>query len=245
MSNLRKTVYLSFFVLLSACQTTEEKLIIGKWNAYELLECEDIVPINTTIVNLEFKSNGTYIFNSTLNIHEEGKYYLNGGYLFTKDNIKPNATEKAVFIKSIAQDTLVLEMSFKGKEQFLTLVREGAVKQKTLDVDKKEDITEVSNEEQDSIPLITNDDIIVENGTPPPADYYGTEGVAAATNRLVSDIKATKKPTSTEPKSPEKRPEPTFKSKEKYTEEAKKLKERELAKEREAKKRQAQMKKKG
>jgi hypothetical protein len=109
-----------------ACKSDKEKRIVGKWNAIHLMECDEIVPINTSLVNLEFKSNGKYIFNSTLNIHEEGNYRISDTYLYTHDKIKNNALEKAVKINSINDDSLVLEMNYKGKEQWLTLMKEDA-----------------------------------------------------------------------------------------------------------------------
>jgi hypothetical protein len=123
-------------LLLSACKSDSEKLLIGKWNASQLVECEELVPINTTLVNLEFRHNGTYVFNSTLNVHEEGKYRISGNYLYTHDNLKPNAPEKAVLLKAISEDSLVLQMSFKGKDQWLTLMKDGVVlaENNTLDL---------------------------------------------------------------------------------------------------------------
>ena len=123
-------------LLLSSCKSDNEKLLIGKWNAAQLVECEEVVPINTTLVNLEFRHNGTYVFNSTLNVHEEGRYRISNNYLYTHDNIKPNSPEKAVLIKSISEDSLILQMSFKGKDQWLTLMKEGVVlaENNTLDL---------------------------------------------------------------------------------------------------------------
>ena len=116
-----------FFVLLlsvSACKTDKEKAIIGKWNADNLVECDDVVPIVANLVNIEFKSDGRYIFNSTLNIHEEGTYKIKKNHLFLQDKIRDKAVEKIVLITKLTSDSLVLEMNFKGKEQWLTFVKE-------------------------------------------------------------------------------------------------------------------------
>ena len=115
------------FVLLlsvSACKTDKEKAIVGKWNADNLVECDDVVPIVANLVNIEFKSDGRYIFNSTLNIHEEGTYKIKKNHLFLQDKIRDKAVEKIVLITKLTADSMVLEMNFKGKEQWLTFVKE-------------------------------------------------------------------------------------------------------------------------
>jgi hypothetical protein len=111
----------SLCLLVSACKSEKEKQLVGKWEAAKLIECEANVPFQNELVNIEFKPNGKYIFNSTLNVHEEGDFHLEENYLLMQDKIKAGSTEKVVLIKSITVDTMVLEMNYKGKEQFLTL----------------------------------------------------------------------------------------------------------------------------
>ncbi|MDZ7880403.1 MAG: hypothetical protein U5L45_22190 [Saprospiraceae bacterium] len=116
------------FVILSiffSCKSESERRIVGKWEASELRECDDVVPIQIALVNMEFKDNGEYVFNSTLNIHEEGKFRLRKNFLYTTNNLKDKPSEKVVLIQTFTTDTLILQMNFKGKDQFLTLVREG------------------------------------------------------------------------------------------------------------------------
>lgn len=116
-------ITLSFFFLMS-CKNEKERAIVGKWNAAKLVECDDEVPLNNTSVNLEFASNGKYIFNSTLNVHEEGDFYIQKNHLYTQDKLRDKASQKIVKIQQLSKDTLILEMNYKGKEQWLTLVRE-------------------------------------------------------------------------------------------------------------------------
>ena len=122
-----KKLYFLLFVLgaLVSCQSENERQIVGKWEAAELRECDDVVPIQTALVNMEFKKNGEYVFNSTLNIHEEGKFRLKKNFLYTTNRLRDNPSEKVVLIQSFSTDTLVLQMNFKGKDQWLTLIREG------------------------------------------------------------------------------------------------------------------------
>ena len=123
---MKKVVFL-LLVLSSwlGCQSDSERQIVGKWEAAELRECDDVVPIQTALVNMEFKKNGQYVFNSTLNVHEEGQFHLKKSFLYTTNKLRGDAAEKVVLIKSFTTDTLVLQMNFKGKDQWLTLVREG------------------------------------------------------------------------------------------------------------------------
>ena len=115
--------YLLFTLSITSCKSEKERKVIGRWYASQLIECGDLVPIQMDKVNFELKPDGRYIFNSALNIHEEGKYRIKGDYLYTKDLIKENAVEKIVKITSLNSDSLVLEMNNKGKDQTLTLLK--------------------------------------------------------------------------------------------------------------------------
>jgi hypothetical protein len=124
---------------LIGCQTENERQIVGKWEAAQLRECDDVVPIQTALVNMEFRKNGEYVFNSTLNVHEEGKFRLKKNFLYTSNRLRDNTGEKVVLIKSFSPDTLVLQMNFKGKDQWLTLIREGTAERAAkADVEKME-----------------------------------------------------------------------------------------------------------
>jgi hypothetical protein len=138
----------SFCLLVSACKSEKEKQLVGKWEAAKLVECEANVAFQTELVNIEFKLNGQYVFNSTLNVHEEGSFHLEQDYLLMQDKIKPNATEKVVLIKHLTHDTLVLEMNYKGKEQFLTLkkdVQEPVIVQNSSSKETIKDTSKSSN----------------------------------------------------------------------------------------------------
>lgn len=128
----------------TACQSDSERQIVGKWEAAQLRECDDVVPIQTALVNMEFKKNGEYVFNSTLNVHEEGKFRLKKNFLYTTNRLREDALEKVVLIQSFTTDTLVLQMNFKGKDQWLTLIREGtAARAAKAEVEKMEKEAEI------------------------------------------------------------------------------------------------------
>jgi membrane protein involved in colicin uptake len=130
---MKKTLKLfSVLLFLASCKSETEQHIVGKWQAVQLTECDNLVPIQTELVDIEFSSDGKYVFHSTLNVREEGNYRIKKNYLFTQDKLRDNAPEKAVLIKSLDMDSMVLQMSYKGKDQYLTLAKEGVS-------DKKQD----------------------------------------------------------------------------------------------------------
>ena len=141
-----------------ACKCENERRIIGKWQALQLMECDNVIPIQIELVDIEFMSNGKYIFHSTLNVKEEGDYRIRKNFLFTQDKMREKAPEKAVLIKSLEEDTLVLQMSFKGKDQWLTLVKnisEDKVKEKK-EVQIQTDATGVPTTVATATPLTIN-----------------------------------------------------------------------------------------
>lgn len=116
-------IFLNLFIL-SACKNKTEKALEGKWYASKLLECDAVIPIQNNLINLEFRDNRTYIFNSTLNTHEEGTYIIDNNYLVLQDNIKAGAKSRTLLIKKIDTDSLVIQMNNKGLDQYLTLMRD-------------------------------------------------------------------------------------------------------------------------
>jgi hypothetical protein len=123
----KRLKFLGILLALASCKTETEQRIVGKWQATQLMECDNLVPIQTELVDIEFTGNGNYVFHSTLNIKEEGTYRLKKNYLFTQDKLSDKAPEKAVLIKELNQDSMILQMSYKGKDQFLTLKRERSI----------------------------------------------------------------------------------------------------------------------
>ena len=124
-----KTFLLLFFVLvniicLPACKSKTERAIEGKWYAAKLMECDDIIPIQNNLINLEFRSNNSYVFNSTLNTHEEGVFSIDKNYLVLQDKIKPNSKSRTLLIRKLDTDSLVIQMNNKGLDQYLTLLHD-------------------------------------------------------------------------------------------------------------------------
>jgi hypothetical protein len=113
-----------FSISSQSCRNAMERQATGKWFAAQLIECDDLIPIQREQVNLALNNDGTYVFNSTLNVHEEGKFRIRNNYLYTLNRLSDNAKEKIVRIARLSNDSLELEMNYRGREQFLTLIKE-------------------------------------------------------------------------------------------------------------------------
>ena len=106
--------------VFTACTTYKDHLLLGEWQAIQLLE--EGKPLEIDIDEIRLKFNGSaYTFNSTLNYKEAGSYFVDDSYLFTTDTVNLASTEKAVEIVSLTNDTLVLKMRDRGKERLLKL----------------------------------------------------------------------------------------------------------------------------
>jgi hypothetical protein len=251
---MRKSLFLSSFLLISACRSVEEKMIVGKWNAAQLVECEDLIPINTTVVNLEFIDSKRYVFNSTLDIHEEGQYRINNGYLYLKDNIKKDASEKALFIKHVTTDSLILEMNAKGKDQFLTLIKEGFTQEGIAQNEQDNAVNDTKNTENTegvaTTPVISQEQYAAEMKT---LDAVAVAKSLEAPPPTIIEKKPEKRPESTvltpaeayrKREEKRKQEESAIKTKEKMVREGYLLREKERKKEEEARKKAAEARRK-
>ncbi len=110
--------------ILSACgDGLDEKLLVGKWQAFELLENEEVVDLDLSPVYFEFSANERYHFQSTLKFSESGRYYTMGHLLYTTDTTTTEAFEKAVKIVQLNQDSMSFLMNDQGVGKQLRLVR--------------------------------------------------------------------------------------------------------------------------
>ena len=121
--------HLSFAVFL--CSLTmgcgeaapEEDFLSGDWKAYEVTEEGRPLKVNPEEIRFTFFPDHTYLFHSTLNYREAGRFSLRENYLTTIDTLAPGSEEKTVEITQLVQDTLQLRMMDSGKERKLLLVR--------------------------------------------------------------------------------------------------------------------------
>jgi hypothetical protein len=112
------------FFLVTACDDTQRRLnmINGEWEGTVLLEEGDSLPVNPKMLGFTFdQDQKTYTFRSTLNYQEAGTFYIQTKYLFTKDSLNQEQTEKGVEILQITTDSLYLKMEDNGKERIMKL----------------------------------------------------------------------------------------------------------------------------
>jgi len=117
---------LSFVLLLLcflfSCSPVDDDLLIGEWQASELLEEGKALDVDLQEITLSF-SDENYYYTSTLNYRESGSYFINERYLFTVDTLNRASSEKAVEVQMLSADSLHLRMQEGGKERLLKLVK--------------------------------------------------------------------------------------------------------------------------
>ncbi len=123
-ASLAGVVILGTILFFTTRKSIYERGLTGRWYAAKLTECDKEIAINSSAINLEFKSNGTYIFNSTLNIHEEGVFKVKGKIITLQDKIRTKAPIRNLLISILQKDSLLLGMNNKGLDQSLLLIRD-------------------------------------------------------------------------------------------------------------------------
>lgn len=121
---MKKTILgACLFVSIVSCSHLSENQLVGKWQAAEALEEGKPLEVELPYINFEFRKDRTYTFHSTLNYEEKGRFYIDGGLLYTKDQLNPGSAEKAVEISLLTNDSLFLRMKSNEKSRILKLAR--------------------------------------------------------------------------------------------------------------------------
>lgn len=116
--------FLLFGLLIASCSDSRYEALQGSWQAESFIEEGDSVAVDLREIRLEFIGSDQYAFHSTLNYREAGSYRLEGSMLYTLDSLAPNAIERALRIRQLEADTLLLDMEANGKKQALRLLRQ-------------------------------------------------------------------------------------------------------------------------
>ena len=121
MSTFRKFLFIAVLSIsiFSCGDTTNNKLIIGSWQASEWLVRGEPSESNSNGTSFTFNDKGEYTFTHSGNI-EKGTYKVENDMLFTTPD-KEN--EMMVKIDKLTKDSLVFGMNRGGVEEVLTLVR--------------------------------------------------------------------------------------------------------------------------
>jgi hypothetical protein len=110
-------------LMLSSCSDKRPELLQGRWDAILLVEESDTLQMDLSPVFLEMSSEGTYLFQSTLNYLESGRYRLEGNLLYIQDTTSTGSKERRIRIRQFEADTLILDMESEGLSRQLTLWR--------------------------------------------------------------------------------------------------------------------------
>lgn len=112
---------LVLIILMNSCATINKSLLVGKWQAIELLEDGQPMEADIEVIHFQFDKNRQYTYAGTLNYHEAGVYSIESKYLYTLDTLNQATTEKAVEIVQLTKDSLRLRMNDTGKERLMIL----------------------------------------------------------------------------------------------------------------------------
>ena len=116
-----KRLLLCLLVSVLSCQSNQGPNLLGKWEAFEILEAQIPMELEPKEVRFNFKANGIYQFQSTLGYREAGKFQIHSDFLITTDTIHSDSQEKIVKIQSLQNDTLILLMKKGEDEQIIKL----------------------------------------------------------------------------------------------------------------------------
>jgi hypothetical protein len=120
--DIRIVVVLTLITVgLSNCENVSNDAIMGQWQAVQVEEEGEILPINAEEIKFNFQENEAYTYQSTLNYREAGSYYVENDYLYTTDTVNQGSMEKAVEILLMTADSLHLKMDEKGQERIIRL----------------------------------------------------------------------------------------------------------------------------
>lgn len=120
---MRYLTLLTLLLLCLGCGPYSENQLLGEWKGLELTEEGDSVAVDPSLVRFTFRENGRYEFNSTLDYNEAGSYRLQDTYLFTRDTTRSGSEEKAVEVRRLTPDTLIIRMMDNERERILVLGR--------------------------------------------------------------------------------------------------------------------------
>ncbi len=109
-----------FLIVCISCNlTVDEKLVVGDWKGVEWLVAGQEAEYDATSTFFSFKEDGKYTYQYA-DMGEEGDYYVVNNELFTTPN---GGMKMMVKIKTLTQDTMILNMNRGGTSETLTLAR--------------------------------------------------------------------------------------------------------------------------
>lgn len=113
-----------FAVLFLSCGEREDKLLIGEWQATQVLESGDSLKLDPAQVGFLFRPDNRYTFRSTLRYEEAGTWRYSEGFLMAQDTTRENSPERVVAVEKLTVDSLEIRMLADGKERLVTLLKQ-------------------------------------------------------------------------------------------------------------------------
>lgn len=113
-----------FAILFASCSEREDVLLLGKWQATQVLEAGDSLKLDPTQVGFLFRPDNRYTFRSTLRYQEAGTWRYTEGFLMAQDTTRENSPERVVAVEKLTTDSLEIRMLADGKERWVTLLKE-------------------------------------------------------------------------------------------------------------------------
>ncbi|MFT5016552.1 MAG: hypothetical protein ACJA0J_001852 [Bdellovibrionota bacterium] len=111
-------------VLFLSCSEREDKLLLGEWQATEVLESGDSLKLDPAQVGFLFRPDNRYTFRSTLRYEEAGTWRYSKGLLMAQDTTRENSLERVVAVEKLTIDSLEIRMLSDGEEQWLILLKQ-------------------------------------------------------------------------------------------------------------------------
>jgi hypothetical protein len=111
-------------LLCFGCGEREDLLLLGEWQATQVLESGDSLKLDPTQVGFFFRPDNRYTFRSTLRYEEAGSWHYAEGFLMAQDTTRENSPERVVAVEKLTMDSLEIRMLSDGKERRLTLLKQ-------------------------------------------------------------------------------------------------------------------------
>ena len=124
---MTKLPYAALIVLVFLffhCGERDDALLLGKWQATQVLQQGDSLLLNPAEVGFSFLPSNRYFYRSTLRYQEAGRWRYDNGFLFAQDTTRSAATERIVAVEKLTTDSLVLRMRADTTEQIVTLLKQ-------------------------------------------------------------------------------------------------------------------------
>lgn len=116
-------ILLFAILLFAGCTGWTESDLIGTWEATSVTEEDEPLSVDYPTVQLILKADKTYEYKGTLNYREAGKWLAESNFLYTKDTLKPDGAQKAVYISAFQQDSLEMQMIEQEKTRIMKMKR--------------------------------------------------------------------------------------------------------------------------